>query len=83
MSQFSTFLFASPSFFEGMSRVLDMGATLDLYNSSLTGKQADFWALYNDWRAVGRDIRQVEIEEYHRLVDQGDGNVQPARSRNT
>ena len=71
----TTFLFADRSFSEGAARVLDMGGTLNLYTSSATERQADFWATYADWRAVGQDIREAE-KAYYRLLRQEQGNVQ-------
>lgn len=59
MSDYSTILFASPSFVEGVSRVLDMGNTLGEYNCSPSGEAADAYALLADWRAVGEDLRQA------------------------
>lgn len=56
-------LFAEPSFVEGMSRVLDLGATLQDYNFSDTEKEADVKALKNDWRAVGDDLK-LSISNY-------------------
>ncbi|TXT25738.1 MAG: hypothetical protein FD138_2919 [Planctomycetota bacterium] len=56
MSELSTFLFAVPSFCEGMGRVLDVGDTLTEYNRSETPELADQRALRADWRAVGLDI---------------------------
>lgn len=50
-------LFARPSFIEGVSRIFDLGGTLSEYNSSPSGKEADFNALQSDWYAVGDDIR--------------------------
>ncbi len=67
MSKLSTFLFADPSFTEGMARVLDLRGVLNLYNNSQTADQADFWAIYADWRAVGRDIRDATTAECSRL----------------
>ena len=55
----STFLFARPSFVEGIARVLDMGDTLTEFNQSLHGSQADRIALASDWMAVGCDIRDA------------------------
>lgn len=57
MSYESTFLFAQPSFFEGAARALDLGCTLDHYNSALSESQADAMAMYADWLAVGHDIQ--------------------------
>ena len=56
MSDKSTFLFARPSFIEGMSRTLDLGATLQIYNVSKTPEEADAKAIKKDWEAVGEDI---------------------------
>ena len=53
----SSKLFARPSFIEGFSRILDIGTTLQEYNSSNTGVEADNKALESDWRAVGSDLR--------------------------
>lgn len=59
MSDLSTFLYANPSFHEGMSRVVDFGDTLTEYNRSLTSEQADFLALIADWRAIGKDMQKA------------------------
>lgn len=56
MSEKSTFLFARPSFAEGMARVVDLGSTMQVYNSSKSEKEADVKALKKDWEAVGEDI---------------------------
>ena len=50
-------LFAEPSFLEGFARVLDIGGTMQEYNTSGTGEEADAKALRNDWLAVGDDLR--------------------------
>ena len=56
------FLYARPSFLEGASRVLDVGATLQIYNRSMTPEEADAWALYKDFKAVGVDLRHAAEE---------------------
>lgn len=56
MSTFSTFLFAQPSFLEGMGRVLDFGGTLNEYNRARTPEEADAIAAWADWSAVGADL---------------------------
>jgi hypothetical protein len=56
MSNNSTFLFARPSFLEGVARVMDLGGTMQVYNNSKTEKEADLKALKKDWQAVGEDI---------------------------
>lgn len=52
----STFLVAEPSFIEGISRILDFGNTLAMYNYSHGPKHADVRALLADWTTVGRHI---------------------------
>ncbi len=59
MSHFTQFLFARPSFLEGIARLFDFGNTLQEYNCTLTGEQADRLAMKADWYAVGSDIRVV------------------------
>jgi hypothetical protein len=58
MGDFSTFLFANPSFFEGLCRVLDIGGTLTEFNRSRSAAEADLLALHADWLALGEDFRQ-------------------------
>jgi hypothetical protein len=50
------FLYARPSFLEGMARIADVGNLLNEYNSSLSEEQADYLALKADWAMVGRDL---------------------------
>jgi hypothetical protein len=59
MGQFSSNLFAEPSFLEGMARVLDLGNTLNEYNRCLSGELTDYYAILGDWRAVGNEIQQA------------------------
>ena len=60
-------LFAEPSFVEGMSRVLDLGGTLQEYNTSETENKADIEALGSDWRAVGEDLK-FSIKSYEQKL---------------
>lgn len=62
---YSFYLFARPSFAEGMARVLDLSGVLQDYNTSETPEKADFEALKKDWSAVGEDIKE-SINEYGR-----------------
>jgi hypothetical protein len=59
MSDFSTLLFARPSFVEGAARAYDIGNTLAEYNRSETGELADSYALSADWSQVWDDIRSA------------------------
>ena len=60
----TSFLFANPSFIEGIARIIDLGSTLSEYNSVMTPEQADFIAIRNDWEIIGEDIAvQIEAED--------------------
>lgn len=52
----SDFLFAVPSFGEGVGRIFDWGDALSVYNQSEDGRKADALALWMDMRAVGADL---------------------------
>ena len=56
---YGDFLYARPSFLEGMARVMDIGGTLNEYNTFLSDEDADFFALSMDWHAVGQDMRDA------------------------
>jgi hypothetical protein len=53
---YSTYLFATPTWTEGVGRLLDFGDALTQYNESATPEEADYRAFEMDWRAVGGDI---------------------------
>lgn len=59
MGSYTNFLFARPSFLEGVGRLVDFGDTLTEFNRSLDDEQADYLALVADWSAVGDDIGAV------------------------
>jgi hypothetical protein len=59
MSDYSSILFARPSFAEGAARAFDLGNTLFEYNRSETGELADSYALSADSRLVWDDIRNA------------------------
>lgn len=52
-------LYAKPSFIKGMGRILDVGSTRNIYNTSKTEEEADCRALETDWYLVGMDIREA------------------------
>lgn len=52
-------LFAKPSFWTGIARLVDMFGTLSVYNESSSPEEADAKALYADWLAVGNDMRRA------------------------
>lgn len=66
----SDFLFATPSFVSGAGRLLDLYCLYDSYNSSPTEYEADFKALYSDWRMVGQDISSA-IQDFERSLPRG------------
>jgi hypothetical protein len=51
------YLFARPSFLEGLARILDLSGSLQEYNYSKSGEQADARAISSDWEMIGEDIR--------------------------
>ncbi len=53
---YSEFIFARPSFVEGMARIVDVGDTLNGYNAS---DDPDTVALMMDWLAVGQAMRRA------------------------
>lgn len=59
MNRYTDTLYASPSFLEGVARILDFGNTLNEYNTSLTPQQADERALAADWYAIGEDMKMA------------------------
>jgi hypothetical protein len=53
------YLFARPSFMEGMGRNFDILGTMNRYNYAKTGEEADRIALMADWAAVYGDFWQA------------------------
>lgn len=66
MNKLTRFLYARPSFVEGVARLIDFGNTLQVYNSSLSSEQADFLALASDWYVIGDDLREA-MDHYNHL----------------
>ena len=59
------FLFARPSFWEGMARTVDLGGTLQEYNRTW---HPDLVALQMDWRMVASDLNVALRRITSRLV---------------
>lgn len=59
MGEYSRILFATPSFSEGVARILDFGNTLNEYNYSPNSETADQNAIMADWNQVGADLRRA------------------------
>jgi len=51
------FLFARPTFWSGVGRLLDLWGKFDVYNTSRSPEEADARAIYSDWRVVGQGLR--------------------------
>jgi hypothetical protein len=51
------YLFARPSFLSGVASLVDLAGTRHKYNRWATPAEADAWAIYSDWLAVGNDLR--------------------------
>jgi len=60
----SDYLFARPSFIEGVGRLVDLSNSLNTYNYSRGGAEADARAIHEDWKALGHDVR-VALEQLH------------------
>jgi hypothetical protein len=61
------FLFATPSFFSGAARVLDIGGTFDVYNGSKSTEEADARALNNDLSVILQDFQDAVFAARERL----------------
>ncbi len=59
----SSRLIATPSFLTGYARALDVAGTFDSYNVSNSEYEADARALANDWKIVGRQLREALASE--------------------
>jgi len=59
MDELSGVLFARPSFFEGIARILDFGNTLSQYNDPPGSEEADYYAIRADWQVIGQDIERA------------------------
>jgi hypothetical protein len=69
ISIYSTFLFARASTIEGVARSMDIGATLQEYNNSQSGQEADMRALSADFHAISDDLLRAiaEIAEQEKI----------------
>jgi hypothetical protein len=57
-NKLSEYLYAKPSFWEGIARLMDISGSLSVYNTALTPTEADNLALLSDWLVVGDDLRE-------------------------
>ena len=56
-SEMSDYLFAQPSFLEGVARNLDILGTLEVYNTSRSAEEADIRAQKEDVATLQDDMR--------------------------
>lgn len=69
MNKLSAYLYARPSFIEGVARLVDFAGTLNEYNGSNASSQADTTAISSDWKVVGDDLRTaMKISKKQKLL---------------
>ena len=56
------FLYATPSAWSGVARLLDLFGRFDAYNDSPTDDLADARALYSDWHVVGQELTSAMMK---------------------
>jgi len=66
MSDYSSYLFSTPSLWEGVGRLVDFGDTLTEYNDVPDPSKADARALFADFAAVGQDLMFALVSESSR-----------------
>lgn len=62
------YLFAIPSIIAGIGQVIDIAGTMEVYNDSKSGEEADYKAIQNDAIQIGRDMRAA-LEKYKAMKD--------------
>jgi hypothetical protein len=82
MSKLTTFLYAKPSFIEGVARLFDFSGSLNIYNCSDSPQQADSKAIASDWITVGCDIKRAvrSCQEQDKIM-LNDGLVKEAKNQ--
>lgn len=58
-NKFSEYLYAKPSFWEGVARLVDFSGSLSVYNGASTPIRADNLALLSDWVVIGDDLKET------------------------
>lgn len=51
------FLLPKNNFFVGLGSVLNLAGAYFNYNYSKSGKEADYNAMYSDWKNIGEDFK--------------------------
>ncbi len=71
--KYATLLYAEPSIWDGLTRILDISGGFGDYNDSDSDEEADAIALASDWYAVGADLHRA-MSRYNALANQADTN---------
>ena len=66
-----------PGFLLGVATVMDLGATIDIYNTDKTPAEADYKAIASDWQMTGVDLKNA-FEEYKVCVVPANTSTQDA-----
>lgn len=74
------YLYARPSLWSGLARLLDLRASFDVYNEALTPAQADVLALRSDWQAVGSDLWKA-VRAYENAIQARDRDSEERQQR--
>jgi hypothetical protein len=70
MHRLTTYLYATPSFLEGVARLFDFAGSLNVYQCADSPDQADFKAISSDWMVVGGDFRKAiqDIQDQEEII---------------
>jgi hypothetical protein len=67
-TKYYDYLFANPSFLEGVARLLDLGSTLNIYYEDILSEdEEDYYAMKRDWNLVAHDLKSA-INEYGKEI---------------
>jgi hypothetical protein len=77
----SSFMFATPTWKEGVGRLFDFGDALTEYNVRPTPDEADLFAMWLDWRAVGEDVQRALEKFASQFGDRSERPPKMARQR--
>ena len=60
-------LFAEPSFWEGIARLVDFSGSLNEYNLTKSTKVNEYLGLKSDWENIGNDIN-VAMNQFEKDI---------------
>lgn len=65
------FLFPNTNFWIGMGSILNIAGDYFTFNTSESGKEADYKALESDWAIIGQDIEDViDTDKIEKLLNE-------------